>query len=96
MDPMNKSEMYPKGASGAEVRAAYDKRFTDRQQILQVLESGKTLTTVEAIEMGILRAGARVFELRKKGYPIHTEMIRIGADRVARYSLVKDTEKFNS
>lgn len=72
---------------GREVKAAYDKRATDRERILEILQAGKALTTTEAIDMGILRAGARVFELRRKGYDIRTEMIRRGADRIAKYTL---------
>lgn len=78
----------PGEQTGAEVRGAYDKRATDRQTILSILESGKGLTTAEAIDLGILRAGARIFELRKKGYQIKTEMIKSGADRIAKYTLI--------
>lgn len=77
----------PGTMTGAEVFAACDKRATDRQTILNILQSGRALTTTEAIGMGILRAGARVYELRAKGYPIQTEMIKSGADRVAKYTL---------
>lgn len=74
--------------AGADVRAAYDKRATDRQRILEILQAGRSLTTAEAIELGILRAGARVYELRRKGYIINTEMIKSGADRIAKYTLI--------
>lgn len=75
-------------STGAEVRAAYDKRATDRQRILDILQTpGGSLTTAQAIDMGILRAGARVYELRQKGFNIQTEMIKSGADRIAKYTL---------
>lgn len=50
------------------------------------LRSGKTLTVLEAIRLcGAQRASARVKELRERGKPIRTHMVKIGGKRVARY-----------
>ena len=73
----------------AEVAAARDKRTFDRERILAHLQEGRPLTTVEAIQMGILRAGARVFELRKDGYNIETRLVKSGNDRIAEYRLIQ-------
>lgn len=72
---------------GDEVREAEEKKAYDRERILEALADGGTLTTVQAIGMGILRCGARVFELRKKGYPVATRLIRSGKSRIAEYYL---------
>lgn len=51
----------------------------------------KTITPLEAIkDLGVLRLGARIFELREAGHDIHTEMMPVpnrqgGTSRVARY-----------
>lgn len=57
--------------------------------ILAHLQSGKTLTPIEALnKFGCFRLGARVFQLRK-AHPIHTEMVKRGKKFVASYSLKK-------
>lgn len=52
------------------------------------LESGKTITPLEALSMyGCLRLGARIYDLRQDGLPIKTEIKRNGRKRFAEYSL---------
>lgn len=64
-------------------------------QILAYLKKGKALTQLEALRLfGVLRLGARVKDLRDRGYPITSEMIPVstsrgGTARVARYRLAK-------
>lgn len=54
---------------------------------LQVSE----ITPLEALIMyGCFRLGARIYELRKEGKKIKTEMIDINGKRVARYSIIKN------
>lgn len=54
------------------------------------LESGKTITPLEALSMyGCLRLGARIYDLRQDGLPIKTEIKRNGRKRFAEYSLLK-------
>ncbi len=49
------------------------------------------ITPLQALRLyGCLRLGARILDLRSKGYAISTDMIEIsGRQRVARYSLDK-------
>lgn len=60
-------------------------------QILAWLESGRTLTTLQALELfGCIRLGARISELRSRGANIKTDwMITSTGKRVALYSLNK-------
>lgn len=54
------------------------------------LESGKTITPLEALSMyGCLRLGARIYDLRQDGLPVKTEIKRNGRKRFAEYSLLK-------
>ncbi len=68
-------------------------KATQRLRIMQHLNSGKTLTQLEALrEYGIMRLPARIEELRKRGEPIVTEMITVENKygervRVAEYRL---------
>ena len=58
-------------------------------QIRQHLESGKTITPLEALEMyGCLRLGARIYDLKSVGMPIKTERITNGSKWFAKYSLL--------
>lgn len=73
----------------ADVVSATTKRKTDRELILEILKSGKAITTLEARAMGIQAVATRVWELRhKKGYEIQTELIRAkSGEKYARYSM---------
>ena len=52
------------------------------------LESGKTITPLEALGMyDCLRLGARICDLRQDGLPVKTEIKRNGRKRFAEYSL---------
>lgn len=47
---------------------------------------GKSLTPLSALrKFGCMRLGARVWDLRKAGWPIKSEMVRAGHSHVARY-----------
>ena len=58
-------------------------------QILEHLQSGKTLTPIQALNLfGSFRLGARCFNLKKAGYHIMNKMIKVSKNkRVAQYSL---------
>lgn len=61
-------------------------------KILAHLESGKSLTPLQALSLfGCNRLAARVLDLRNDGHPIHSRMItvdtRAGTARVAQYYL---------
>lgn len=58
-------------------------------QIRQHLESGKTITSLEALEMyGCLRLGARIYDLKSVGMPIKTERKTNGKKWFAEYSIL--------
>lgn len=66
------------------------------QRILKHLLSGRSITQLEAMnEYGIMRLGARVYELIQDGYPIQKQMINVKNRRgepcmVARYFLSEE------
>jgi|GEM_PF-641744 len=62
--------------------------------ILSHLKSGKTITPIEALEkFGSFRLGARIFQLRQDGWPIHKDMIDVGNNRrVAQYCIAAAKE----
>ena len=59
------------------------------KRILAWLESGKTLTQLEALqEFGCMRLASRISALKEKGIKIKTEKIQVKSGKyVARYSL---------
>lgn len=59
-------------------------------QILKALKNGEKLTHLDAERrFNCLRLGARIYDLKQKGYPIETEMITVpSGKRVAQYSMV--------
>ena len=66
--------------------------LTQCDQVLEAITHG-SLTPLEALErFGCFRLGARIWELKKRGYPIKCEMVEVktrdgGTATVARYSL---------
>lgn len=52
--------------------------MTQSQRVLQHLEQGKQLTCLNAFqELGITQIAARIFELKREGYPIGTRNIKV-------------------
>lgn len=47
-------------------------RRTQRELVLELLDDGAWHSSSEFVDVGILRAAARVLELRGQGYPIET------------------------
>jgi hypothetical protein len=65
-----------------------NERKSQAKLILRYLARGRTLTALQALPLfGCMRLGARIRDLRKAGYPITTEPIRIEGKRLARYRL---------
>lgn len=58
-------------------------------QILEYLQGGKALTAIKALEMfQCFRLAARILDLRKKGFQIEAQMIKVESGKeVASYSL---------
>ena len=51
---------------------------TQAQQILAWLEAGNTLTPTQALnKFGCFRLGARIYDLKKAGHDIRTEIVRV-------------------
>ena len=70
------------------------KTESQNKQIKAWLESGKSLTPLDAINLfNSLRLGARVFDLKNDyGMNIKTEMVEENGKRFARYSLAREEE----
>lgn len=70
------------------------KTESQNKQIKAWLESGKSLTPLEALAMfNSFRLGARVFDLKNDyGMNIKTEMVEENGKRFARYSLAREEE----
>lgn len=63
---------------------------SQNEMVLSHLQSGKSLSPLEALERyGIFRLGARCFDLKKQGHPIVTEMVTKNGKRYAEYRLEK-------
>ena len=64
------------------------KKPSQANQILKCLESGASLTAIDALKrFGCLRLAARIEDLRSEGHPIITTMVTKNDSRVARYSM---------
>jgi len=60
-------------------------------KILEYLKKGNSITPLEALEkFGTIRLGARIYELRQRGYNIKTIREQKGIKWYARYVLVED------
>ncbi len=56
--------------------------------IRAMLESGGRLTPLEALnKFGCLRLSGRIYDLKKQGMNISTQMVERGGKRVAEYSM---------
>lgn len=61
-----------------------------QDKILAHLESGKPITPIDALrEYGCFRLGARIWDLRRSGHNIITNIITAGGKHFAEYRLVK-------
>ena len=66
--------------------------MTQKNDILDHLLAGRTLTALEALyKFGCFRLGARVWDLRQAGHDIKMDFVEVetrrGKSNVARYSL---------
>ena len=63
---------------------------TQRKQILKFLEKGNGLTPMTALTLfKCFRLSARIYELKREGHPIKTELVKRNKKHVARYTLEK-------
>lgn len=63
---------------------------TQTAQILAHLKTGRSITPLEALDQyGCFRLGARIFDLKERGFKIHSERVEVApGKRVASYTLV--------
>ena len=71
-----------------------EKTESQNKQIKAWLESGKSITPLDALNLfGSFRLGARIFDLKNDyGMNIKTEMVEVNGKRYAKYSLVNGDE----
>lgn len=63
---------------------------SQEKEVLNHLQNGNSITQLEALnKFQCLRLSDRIFRLRRKGYPIATEMVKDGSKTYGRYKLVK-------
>lgn len=64
--------------------------MSQEQQILEHLKAGHALTPIEALQQfGCFRLGARIHDLKQRGYAIDCEKVEQGGKRFARYSMAR-------
>ena len=62
---------------------------TQKEAILRHLQSGRTITPLEALELyRCYRLSARIRELRDEGYKIKSENVKQGKKTFASYELI--------
>ena len=71
-----------------------EKTESQNKQIKDWLESGKSITPLDALNLfGSFRLGARIFDLKNDyGMNIKTEMVEVNGKRYAKYYLVNGDE----
>lgn len=61
---------------------------TQNQAILEHLESGKSITPIDALrKFGSMRLGARIYDLKQMGHTIEKRMVSNGEKRFASYRM---------
>lgn len=87
-----------KPSSGAQNSKTNSNRITVKSAVLNHLKTGEPLTPLDAwLKYGTNRLGAVIYDLRKEGYAIQTDIIDVKASkgkptahdaRIASYSLI--------
>jgi hypothetical protein len=63
---------------------------TQQDRILDYLATGKPLTPIMALRrFGTFRLGARIYDLKREGHRITSELVSRNGARVAQYRLVR-------
>ena len=63
--------------------------LSQENQILSVLLKGRKITPIEALnKFNSFRLGARIYNLRKRGYDIKMNLVERNGKRFAQYYLV--------
>ncbi len=62
---------------------------TQNKQILELLKSGKSITSIDALNLfGCFRLGARIHDIKREGYLIQTTIVRNEKKNFASYKLI--------
>lgn len=70
--------------------------MTQNDGILKYLESGRTLTPMDALSLfGSFRLGARIFELRQQGHEINKVLLRKNNKNFACYFMPTDKKSLS-
>ena len=73
-----------------QTRSKTMEKETQTKIILERLQDGDKVTALSAFKMcGSLRLSSIIFNLRERGYNIHTEMVTRNKKRIAEYSLIQ-------
>ena len=69
-------------------------KTSQKQRVLEYIRETGSITQLEAIkELGVLRLSAVIFDLKKEGHAIKSELVpvktRYGTTNIAKYSEVK-------
>jgi MOSC domain-containing protein YiiM len=79
------------GRVGAGLRADLEgwQAMTQTEQVLDYLRRHRSITPMEALrKIGAMRLGARIYDLRRAGHRISTQLVTVKpGTRVARYTL---------
>jgi orotate phosphoribosyltransferase-like protein len=68
--------------------------MSQENQILEYLKTGKSITPLDALKLfGCFRLGARIWDLKKKGYHIEEVDTHINGKTFARYYLATEQEE---
>lgn len=69
--------------------------ISQSEQILDYLKNGGKLTPIDALKkFGCFRLGARIYDLKQRGYNIHAEIITTDKGKhVAQYSMKQFSER---
>ena len=62
--------------------------MSQNTEILSHLQSGQTLTPLEALQLfGCFRLAARIYNLRDDGHDVSVELVNVRGKQVAKYSM---------
>jgi uncharacterized small protein (DUF1192 family) len=65
-------------------------RITQKRRVLGYLQLNKSITPLTALSrLGVMRLGARIWDLRKEGHVIESRLIKNRGKHYARYSLFR-------
>jgi hypothetical protein len=69
-------------------------RHGQAEKILAYLKAGNRITPIESLKLfGCFRLGARIYDLKKAGFQIESEMVKVpSGKRVASYRLTGESK----